>query len=61
MHITVEIKWIGKHVSAAMYMHIYSRRTVGNGDLCTVHVGTIKRVGKHVSAATYKHITVEEL
>jgi hypothetical protein len=54
MHVTVEIKWIGKHVSAAMYnMHTYSRRTVGYSDCCTVHVGTIKQISKHVSTAIY--------
>jgi hypothetical protein len=42
-------------------MHTYNRRTVGNGDLCKVRVGTIKQIGKHVSTATYTHITVEEL
>jgi hypothetical protein len=41
------IKRIGKHVSVATYTHTYSRRTVGNSDLCTVRVGTIKRIGKH--------------
>jgi hypothetical protein len=61
IHITVEIKQIGKHVSVAMYTHTYSTRTVGNGDLCMVRVGAIKRIGKHVSAATYMHVTVEEL
>jgi hypothetical protein len=58
-HIAVEIKQIGKHVSVAPYMHTCSRRTVGNGDLCTVHVATVKRIGKHVSAAACMDIAVE--
>jgi hypothetical protein len=63
MHITVEIKQMGKHVPVAMYTHTYSNRTVGNGDVCMVNVGTIKRIGKYtyVSAAMYMHITVGEL
>jgi hypothetical protein len=36
-------------------MHTYSRRTVGNGDFCTVRVGKIKLISKYVSAAKYKH------
>jgi hypothetical protein len=46
MDITVEIKWIGKHVSVATYTHTYSRRTVGNGDLCMFRVGTVKWIAK---------------
>jgi hypothetical protein len=34
-------------------MQTYSRSSVGNGDLCTVSVRTIKQIGKQVSAVTY--------